>query len=639
MFLSNIHTKDCSKLYCSVAFSLLMITGCGGSGSDDAGGDVGGDTIVVNTPPSVNAGEDGNSDELSAVTLSSVASDSDGIISSYSWTQTAGTSVAITNSSAHEASFISPSLFENEVLTFQVTVTDNDGDTATDEVSYTIMPVGLKVLSLTSAPISKPNHIIQGNSGTISAYEDFSGNIKQMLYESEDSAIRTRIIYDTSTHEPTKIIDELTGDYVEMIENGANRIDIYQFNASGNYLSGRTIFLEDGNYYTADILGTPAFEGQISGQLNGGSQTGSFALVADQTTTLSNVTLVDSKIVEMMDAIANSGTANKSSIAKSAVVFINGEAIAKALSIGQALKWGGVIVGGLAVAGTLAPAYAAAGAMMIIAGFSGNEIGTYIDNNFQSDEPFVQEMIDIVVDNLHAPDETSISDIWTSIKDKFNDGIEFISDISDKAKNQLQEFNDIDLFEEAVNTAEEVLDDFLIPDSTETPPEIEVDVTGQAVLQDGTVFSLDGTVDEDGNLTVSGDNDDATDNIDIIGSIDELDDSVDGSFSTNTESGTVDAQTESLGQCSTSTGSGGQGTFTYAHYVGASAGYVDFEYDSYSIPDQFTVRTSDGVQFDTGGLVSGSETIAVYVVDSTVFVSVSAPNSGTAWEYNIGCIE
>jgi len=40
--------------------------------------------------------------------------------------------------------------------------------------------------------------------------------------------------------------------------------------------------------------------------------------------------------------------------------------------------------------------------------------------------------------------------------------------------------------------------------------------------------------------------------------------------------------------------------------------------------------------------ISGGTTVQLDLVDDgpvTVFVSVSAPNSGTAWEYTMGCIE
>ncbi len=59
----------------------------------------------------------------------------------------------------------------------------------------------------------------------------------------------------------------------------------------------------------------------------------------------------------------------------------------------------------------------------------------------------------------------------------------------------------------------------------------------------------------------------------------------------------------------------------------------------YSIPDRLEVKSSDGqTLFTTGGLVSGSDTVQVtYSGGRMVYVTVTAPTSGTAWDYTIGC--
>jgi C1A family cysteine protease len=126
-----------SRFHTSLTFVLLsfLLSACGGGG----GGDDGGPTPPSsNNLPTVNAGSDLTSDEDETVTLSGTATDSDGTISSYNWTQTAGTSVTINNSDTSSASFTSPRVFSQETLVFQLTVTDNSGGAASDSVQVVV---------------------------------------------------------------------------------------------------------------------------------------------------------------------------------------------------------------------------------------------------------------------------------------------------------------------------------------------------------------------------------------------------------------------------------------------------------------------------------------------------------------------
>lgn len=72
------------------------------------------------------------------VTLAGNGGDTDGLISSYVWTQTNGISVEITDSAAATASFTAPEVTGSEVLSFTLTVTDNAGARSTDTVDITV---------------------------------------------------------------------------------------------------------------------------------------------------------------------------------------------------------------------------------------------------------------------------------------------------------------------------------------------------------------------------------------------------------------------------------------------------------------------------------------------------------------------
>ena len=111
--------------------AISMLTACGGGGgSDDGGG--GTKPPPANVAPSANAGSDQTVDENAEVTLSGTGSDSDGSIASYTWIQTTGTSVTLTNANSASATFTAPDISADETLLFELKVTDDEGLTGSD---------------------------------------------------------------------------------------------------------------------------------------------------------------------------------------------------------------------------------------------------------------------------------------------------------------------------------------------------------------------------------------------------------------------------------------------------------------------------------------------------------------------------
>ena len=110
---------------------LLLLAGCGGGGES-------GEDAPVNQPPSANAGADQTVDAGSTVTLAGSGSDADGAIAAYQWAQTSGTDVSLSNTDQATVSFVAPQADMTVTLTFRLTVTDNDGVTASDDVSVTV---------------------------------------------------------------------------------------------------------------------------------------------------------------------------------------------------------------------------------------------------------------------------------------------------------------------------------------------------------------------------------------------------------------------------------------------------------------------------------------------------------------------
>ena len=119
--------------------------------TDDAGADSVADTVSVsvaatNGPPTASAGPDQNVDEQTVVSLDGSGSvDGDGTVEEFAWTQTGGPAVSLSDPSAVNPSFTSPTVLESEgvqILSFSLVVTDDQGESSPpDSVSINVSPV------------------------------------------------------------------------------------------------------------------------------------------------------------------------------------------------------------------------------------------------------------------------------------------------------------------------------------------------------------------------------------------------------------------------------------------------------------------------------------------------------------------
>ncbi|RUO76978.1 PKD domain-containing protein [Idiomarina seosinensis] len=130
-------------------FTLEAISGCNGSldGATYTTGAITADCTVSaefepipNEAPTVSAtAEPEEVMETETATMNANASDSDGEVANYQWVQTSGdVEVTLEGADSEQCSFVAPDVSADTPVTFEVTVTDDDGDTATSEVSLTI---------------------------------------------------------------------------------------------------------------------------------------------------------------------------------------------------------------------------------------------------------------------------------------------------------------------------------------------------------------------------------------------------------------------------------------------------------------------------------------------------------------------
>jgi hypothetical protein len=148
--------------------------------------------------------------EGATVILDSTGStDADGTIASRAWTQTGGTpAVTLSNPAAIKPVFSAPDVSVSTVLTFTLTVTDNDGATDTDIVTVTVNDDSTPPPAQNKAPTADagPDQSVKEDStvtlnGTGSTDPD--GTITSYAWTQTDSTGITVVLSNSSAAMPT----------------------------------------------------------------------------------------------------------------------------------------------------------------------------------------------------------------------------------------------------------------------------------------------------------------------------------------------------------------------------------------------------------------------------------------------------
>ncbi len=117
------------KIQAAVFF---LLTACSESGTTPP-------PVIPNSAPIAQAQSPAQVVEGETVTLSGAqSSDPDGVVSQFSWRQVSGPSVSLGNANTANATFQAPLVNVASSLTFELTVTDEDGASNADTVSTTI---------------------------------------------------------------------------------------------------------------------------------------------------------------------------------------------------------------------------------------------------------------------------------------------------------------------------------------------------------------------------------------------------------------------------------------------------------------------------------------------------------------------
>jgi len=173
---------------------------------------------ISNQPPTANAGTDQSVDEGTSVNLSGTGTDSDGTITSYAWLQDGGTTVTIKNNDTANASFDAPLVTASEDLLFRLTVTDEDGATASDTVTVAVLNVNLPPVANAGADQNAITGLQLTLDGTASSDEDGAPLSYEWSFTSIPAGSSVTLI-DASTSMPT-FTPDVDGSYVaELVVN------------------------------------------------------------------------------------------------------------------------------------------------------------------------------------------------------------------------------------------------------------------------------------------------------------------------------------------------------------------------------------------------------------------------------------
>jgi hypothetical protein len=230
-----------SRLYKSVLLSIsaAILTACGGRGSNDTT-----PQLPANIAPTITAINKQSFDEKADYTLTVAASDSDGTIASYEWTQLSGDTLTLTSIDAATLNISTPNITTNSDGQLQIVVTDDDGVTATSTVDFTIVAGAIISIADTS--------IVEGDDGnsaiafTLSLDKASSANIT-VDYATSDNTATAGADYEAANGtvifaagETTKTINvNVIGDILYADENGEETFNVT--------LSDATVDISDAN--------------------------------------------------------------------------------------------------------------------------------------------------------------------------------------------------------------------------------------------------------------------------------------------------------------------------------------------------------------------------------------------------------
>jgi hypothetical protein len=475
--------------------------------------------------------------------------------------------------------------------------------------------------------------------GTISNWTSTAdGALTQSLYDHGGRKIRT---FYGPGGQVLRVVDEETGAFMTSTVVSAERTDYNAYDASGRWQGGFAVLDDgDGTYSTAQILSSSGLQGsQITGTLSG-AVVASFSLLPGGNSGLGPVT----PLTTSANVFASARRAASPTLAfldrLTDRMFARAYAqTAPGSTASNFFKAAWLAGAGALVYTSTIPLAPLIGAALI--GYGVYKLKQGVDGIIDSNVNLLDQVSDRLLGNS-VEEFVEGNDSLSALRDK-------VKGYLDRGSSALDDLPTLSSMRSEVKTKVENVASTIKEVSTNTwqqitsdAPEGETDLSGLLVDNSGQTYPVTGTFDPaDDSISfetgpVAG--------TQISGSGTAPDGSLGSGTYTidrngNPQTGTFTAQQQALGACRTQQSSGGQGAFTNSYDLGQDSGSFSLSYQMYSIPDKLEVMDTKGtVLFSTNGLVSGSQTVNVpFSGGRIVFVVVSAPTSGTAWDYEIGC--
>lgn len=142
----------------TLSFEITVTDNSGSSSKDTV------DVLVehINAMPSASFSEtEYSANEKSETELTVDASDSDGEVTSYSWSQISGEEVTIQDPTAQTILFVTPTVMEETELEFEVAVVDDEGGTTKTSIVLTVLPVNeLPLITMDASLSAYPGSVL-----------------------------------------------------------------------------------------------------------------------------------------------------------------------------------------------------------------------------------------------------------------------------------------------------------------------------------------------------------------------------------------------------------------------------------------------------------------------------------------------
>ena len=517
--------------------------------------------------------------------------------------------------------------------------------------------------------VDDPDLIISQRAGLEQIwFNETTGAITHSYSRLREEENGLRVFY-TNDGVPTSVVDEVTGERIRFFDRDGNRVDVFFYDESGKYTGGFGFFEENSRYYIGSIHRLPAYYGeQLRGHIDfDNGSVGSFTIISDGNirdglvdisplpiefnTYVTELGLYFDDFFDAQFTVnSRKGTDNGTHSTT------NGAYVSPSTNLPKSTRR--AIVRLLSAGAGITVAYNTGTLGDLSFRLSKRALTAYISSPTRGYDA-LYNVINALVDEASLCKSKALLKFWDNICEVTVDlasgdissyeeafgslgkGIlgqytpKWVKDAEKLVK--LREFT-----EDVVKFKTSHLSDSNV-DEDEGPSKTHNPVKGSGVLQDGRNFDLLGLISSDSDLKVTGcphsePNCEGDEKLQIDGMITKRE--ITGEAQVDGQQGRVSGSVETIGKCeSEQRNSGGQGAFSFTHFIGNGDGSLRFYYDTYTIPDRVDLYTRKGERFSTGGLVGRSETVELEIEDEpNVHVNISAPRTNTEWEYTIYCL-